>query len=445
VKVIHIIALGLALVIGARSFAQTPPPQQLTMKEAVAFGLKNSPTLRASQAEIDAARAEASVARARTRLQLSANGFASQGNMENILQSAMGVEPQALVMAPDRGFVDANLMLMAPLYTGGFLPGLVAAAVARERAAKAEATGMRAQVALKIRESYTRALYGVELVKAQQARVTAAEAMVANAKAQLEAGKGIEASVRRAEAELADSQRELTMAENDRRKMLLDLLADMGASMEALPALSESLSFIPSSRTVQESIAAADQTRGELIAARQLVRAAEGQVASAEGALRPQVYGFAMGDAFAPRDMMGRNSGYTVGLTVSLPVFDGGMRRSEVAAARAMRARAQAEADQMKLQVEKEVRQAWLDIETAAQNYRTAEAALVAAQAAYDVTVIRVESGKGILVEQLDALAALTRARANIAQALYEHQIAVARLSRAIGEVDTPTQGDNRK
>lgn len=425
--------------------AQTAPPQELSIQEAVSFGLRSSPTLRGSQAEIDAARAETGVARSRTRPQLSANGFASQGSMPNILQSAMGVEPQAFIIAPDRSFLDANLMLMAPLYTGGYLPGLVAAAVGREQAAIAEASGMRAEVALRIREFYARALYGAELVKAHRARVEAAEAMVRNARAQVEAGKGIEASVRRAEAELAEAQRELTMAENDRKKMLLDLLAEIGASMDTPVALTGSLTFVPPSRTLQESLAAADRTRGELLAARQRVRAAGGQVSSAEGALKPQVYGFAMGDAFAPKDMMGNNAGYTVGLTVSLPILDGGMRRSEVAAARAVREKAQAEADRWRLQVEKEVRQAWLDVETAAQNYRTAESALVAAQAAYDVTVVRVEAGKGILVEQLDALAALTRARANLAQALYEHQLALAKLSRAIGEVDTEPKGDNRK
>ncbi|MGI8923328.1 MAG: TolC family protein [Fimbriimonadales bacterium] len=421
--------------------AQEAQFKQLSLFEAVSFAMKNSPTLRAAQAEIDAARAETGVARSRTRPQLSINGFASQGSMPNILQSAMGVEPQALILAPEKGFLDGNLMLMAPLYTGGWLSGLVAAASAREQAAIAEASGMRAEVALKVREAYTRALYGVELVKAQQARVTAAEAMVRNAQALFEAGKGIEASVRRAEAELADAKRELTMAENERRKTLLDLLAEMGAALDSPVTLTETLEYKPVEGTLEAYLGIAMQTRGELIAARQRARAGQGQVSSAEGALRPQVYGFAMGDAFAPRDLMGKNSGYTVGLTVSLPVFDGGMRRSEVAGARAMRERALADVARLELQTAKEVRQAWLDIETAAENYRSAQAGLVAAQAAYEVMVVRVESGKGILVEQLDALAALTRARANLAQATYDHQLAIAKLYRAVGQVDARATG----
>jgi outer membrane protein TolC len=81
------------------------------------------------------------------------------------------------------------------------------------------------------------------------------------------------------------------------------------------------------------------------------------------------------------------------------------------------------------------VRQAWLDRDTAAQNYRTAQAALQTARSAYDVIVLRVQNQKGIQVEQLDALTALIRTRANLAQALYDHTLAAARLQRATGRL----------
>jgi outer membrane protein TolC len=99
----------------------------------------------------------------------------------------------------------------------------------------------------------------------------------------------------------------------------------------------------------------------------------------------------------------------------------------------AMRRRSEAELKQMELRVAKEVRQARLDIETAAANYRAAQSVLQSSEAAYDVVVLRVESQRSILLEQLDALAALTQARANLAEAAFDHSIAVARLQRAIG------------
>ena len=140
----------------------------------------------------------------------------------------------------------------------------------------------------------------------------------------------------------------------------------------------------------------------------------------------------AMADGFTSR-LQGTREGYTVGIVVSLPLFDGGQRKAESAQARAQQERADAEVRDLELRVAVEVQQAWLDVGTAAENYRTAQTALLAAQSAYDVTTLRVQNQKALLVEQLDALASLTQARTNIAQALYDHSLAVARLNRAAG------------
>jgi outer membrane protein TolC len=304
---------------------------------------------------------------------------------------------------------------------------------------------MQSEVGYMVREAYFRALYGAELVEAQKARLKSAESMVQVAQAQLDAGKGILASVKRAEAEMADARRELTMAETDRQKMILDLLETMGASMENLPELTERLIYTEPRLTLPQSLDAVRRNRGELLAAKARLEAANGVQASANGASQPQLYAFAMGDAFDPKDAMGKRSGYAFGLTLTFPLYDGGMRRSEADASRAMTEVARSEQSRIALKVEKEVRQAWLDIETAAQNYRTAEAAVAGAQSAYDVMAIRVETGKGIQLELLDALANLVRAKANLAQALYEHEIAIARLDRAIGLTGASHPGEPSK
>lgn len=410
--------------------------QGLTLRDALAYGRVHSPELRARRADVEAARAEARAAKGQTLPQLSASAWAARGDMPNTLRSAMGVEPAAMVRAPEGGFADANLMLMAPLFTGGVLAGRVAAAAARADAARAEADDAGAEVALQIREAYLRALVGAELVATQTARVRAAEEMAANARAQLEAGRGIEATVQRAEAELAEARRGLASAENGRDKAVLDLLEAMGAPMDRPVTLADSLESVPARPTLEDSLAAADARRGELQAARRRLQARRGDADSAAGALRPQVYGFAMGDAFSPRDAMGRQSGFTYGLVVSLPLLDGGARAADAASARAGVARAEADVARVRLRVEKEVRQAWLDLGTADANLTSAEAELAAAQAAYDVVALRFETGKSILVEQLDALASLTRARSNRAMALYDVRLALARLDRAIGDAD---------
>jgi outer membrane protein TolC len=98
-------------------------------------------------------------------------------------------------------------------------------------------------------------------------------------------------------------------------------------------------------------------------------------------------------------------------------------------------AKAKAEQRDRALDVENEIRQAWLDLETARANAESARAEVASAEAAYQVVALRVEAGKGILLEQLDALQALNRARAMYAEALYMQQEAIAMVRRAVGEV----------
>jgi outer membrane protein TolC len=403
----------------------------LSARQAVEIGLRESPMVHAAQSDIAAAAAETRAARSMTRPQLSANTYLTYGDSGNIFASSPGVAPQNYLSVAPHGFADQNLTLMAPLYTGGKLQGMVRSAHAREQAATADSDETRSDVALQIREAYYRALLGREIAKSAQARLDSDTASVATTRATVEAGKAIEATLQRMLAEEADARRALATATNDEAKALLDLKAAMGISLDATVSLTDTLEYRPVGTDLAAALKSADMARPELRAVRLRRDAASAQTGATRGSLQPQIYGAAMADGFGGQGMSG--TGYSVGVTVSLPLIDAGQRRAEIAGARAAQDRADATLKVAELAVEKEVRTAWLDVETASANYRTAQAALEAAQAAYDVAVLRVQNGKAILLEQLDTSAALTQARTNVAAALFDHALALARLDRAMG------------
>ncbi|MCC6730916.1 MAG: TolC family protein [Chthonomonadales bacterium] len=436
-------ALLAALLAAGPAFAQARPATALSgdarriagplsVRQAVEIALRENPAMLAARADAAEAAAGTRSARAMTLPQVSANGYLTSGDMSSMVDSAPDVTPPSARMVPPGGVAIANLTLMAPLYTGGRLRGMVRAAEARERAATAGIGSEAATAALEVKRAYYGALLAAAMADVAGARVTADQEAVANARALLEVGRGIEASVRRAEAELSDAERMLATARNERAAALLNLSAALGASPDSEITLSDSLAFEPPASGLETQIADAARLRPELSAARDRVQAATADLDAARGSLAPQVYALGMADA----DTRSRGSserGYTLGLALSLPLFDAGQRRAEVDGARAREGRARAELRAAELRVGTEVRQAWLDVQTGAENYRTAQAAVRAAQEAYDVTALRVRNQKAIQVELLDAIAALTQARTNVAQALYDHALAVARLQRAVG------------
>lgn len=433
---LRVCLVSLVLALEAMGQAQPAPFRRLfgpiSLEEAVAVGLRESPAVRAAHFGLDTAQAASRTAKSMTQPQISFNSTFTLGTMNSIFSTAPNVTPVNTLAVTPKAFTDQNLTLMAPIYTGGRLSSLVRATGAEARGAAEDLSETQVETVFTIRVAYYRALLADELVKVAQARLTATEELVRNEEALFQQGKGIAASVRRAEAERADAEREVASARNNAAKALLDLKAAMGVDLASEIRLTDRLEFVPVKMNPDEAIAAALKGRPAVQAARARLAAASAQMAAAKGSLLPQIYGAAMADAFSSKPM-GTGTGYTVGVVVSFPLVDAGQRRSEVSGAQGARLRAEAMEHGVELQVANEVRQALLDVATAEENYHSAEAALHAAQAAYDVTALRVQNQKGIQVELLDAITALTRAKANLAQALYDHSAARAALQRALG------------
>ncbi len=153
---------------------------------------------------------------------------------------------------------------------------------------------------------------------------------------------------------------------------------------------------------------------------------------AAKGEYAPQVYGVAMGDASAGQGL-GR-AGYTLGLTASLPLYDGEQRRADVDGAKARLERMRADALQTRQKVDQQVASAWLTVQTAAAQVQAASAGVTAAQESYQLAALRYSAGKSITAERLDALSAQTRAQGTLAQAKAQLIIARAMLQAALGE-----------
>lgn len=135
---------------------------------------------------------------------------------------------------------------------------------------------------------------------------------------------------------------------------------------------------------------------------------------------------------------MSSETGNTVGLVASFPLYSGGMREARVRTAEAERRRMAQEREQVALQVAQDVSTALLTARAAQQNVETAQAELAAARAEYEAANLRYEVGRSIVVEVLDALAARTRAEGNVVGALFQYNVARDQLLRSVGRLDLP-------
>ena len=417
-----------------QSLAPPTISQTISVSDAVEIALKNSPKTQAQRAEAEAARARIGMARAMTRPQVLATTFATTGTMPSIIPGPPTVEPQPFAMVPDKSQLDKNLMAMYPLYTGGRLAGQVRSAQSLYGAAASDARSAELDVALDARVAYRRVLLARRFVEAYQRRVDESRERLRIADESFKEGRIAKYDLLRNQTELADAEQALVNAERDADVAMVDLKTVLGVSQSSDLTLSGELAFEPVEGDAEQVQARAFRQRPEIAAARSRTESAQAGVDVARSAYRPQLYAVGMQDFALSSGTSGLDHGFIVGITAALPILDGGLRKSAVSEAKAMQDRTEAEERSAVLAVNRDVGTAWTELQAAAKNVKLAQAAVEQAEEDYRVVKLRYEAGKAINVEVLDALASMTNAQTNYAQALYEHSTAHDRLNRAVGD-----------
>ena len=411
---------------------------RLSLADAITVALASNLTLKEARADTDAATAGARSARAQASPSLSTTTYGTIGDSSNIFTTSPGVGPQNLFNVPSHDFADQNLMLMMPLYTGGRIAGRIQAGQSQASAARYSLEATRLSVMETVTETYTMALLDQSLVKASQSRLTAEDEQVRITQEKVSAGRFAPVDLLREQAEQADARQVLIRAQNEAVLALVRLKVVLGVSQDSPLSLSDTLDnlarqVMPLPATMPEAQRIALTHRPELAAAAQNEEAAKAAVRDAQGAYAPQVYGVAMGDAMALAQGPKR-AGYSIGITASLPLADGGQRRADVDAAKARLVRAEAEAQVTQQQVIQDVIAAWLTLQEAAEENKAAGAGVTAADEAYNLSDLRYNAGKSVAAERLDSLAALTRAQGNSAQSVAGLVVARAKLQQALGQ-----------
>ena len=428
---------GAALAAGDQSMPAPPviSSAALSLRGAFSVASANSPALKQVQADADSASATARSTGAQTKPSLSATTYGTVGDSSNILTSSPGVTPQNIFTVPPHGFANQDLMLMVPLFTGGRLGGASASAHRQGEAAALLVQASRLTVTEAVTEDYANAVRQEALVDVAQARLTAEDEQVRVTHEKVDAGRSAPVDLLRELAEQADAQQAMLAARNGVGLALIALKTTLGVSQGSDLTLSDTLDSLtgtsPAPATLQDALLQADAHRPELAAAQRQVEAAQAGVRAARGEYAPQVYGVAMGDAMTGQGV-GR-VGYTVGLTASLPLYDGGQRRADEDGAKAKLDRARADALQARQTVDGQVASAWLTVQTAAAQVQAATVGVAAAQQSYTLAGLRYNAGKSVSAERLDALSALTRAQGAVAQAKADLVIARARLQASLG------------
>jgi outer membrane protein len=420
-------------------------PLELSLRRAVELAISPEGNTNVVLAAEAVKQAESRSAQARASLLPDLSGAAYARNQTVNLQ-AMGIG----LTSPIPGFSFPSMV--GPFTTtdarlSASQTVLDFAAIRRMQASKSGVTSARSEtqrvgdaVAAQVARAYMAALKGDADVEAAEANVELAEAVLKQAENQKAAGTGTGIEITRAKVQLANDRQRLLVTRNARQAARLQLLRAMGLRLETELKLTDRLEYRPPDAvTLEQARAQALRTRPDLKAQQEREQTAELSASAVKLERLPSVQAFGDYGAIGA----GFNAALPtrqVGISVRVPIFDGGRRDARRAESASQYRQERARTEDLKEQVELDVRLALDALRSAEEQVQVAREGLELAGNELAQARRRYDAGVAGSLEVTDAQTRLERARDNQISALYQHNVARVDLAQAMGNVRSVLQ-----
>ena len=288
--------------------------------------------------------------------------------------------------------------------------------------------------------AYAALLLSREALTTVESAVRTAEANLASAQARHEAGVVVASDALAARVRVARLKEEAIAAANQLQLAQAALNEAMGQPLDRpyrIAGRLEPPATAPEKQDALREIALQHRTdyRQALLEEQRL----EKDVLKAKGALLPSLHLMGNYEINNFRPVTEGQDSWSVGMLLSLNLFNGGGDRARIVEAEAQRARAAALRERLANAIALESRDAFLAHQTARERIAVAREAATAAEESLRIVQDRYEAGLTTIVELLDSETALTAARTGLTRTLYDATVSRARLELSLGRLDPAT------
>ncbi len=447
------VLLGLCVVSGAVSAQQQ---LTLTVEQAIKIGLDNSKALHSSLMKVEAADARVSETNAARLPSLKLGGAYTRLSdvpsfVATIPADAFGPGfPPQQVSFPLSQTVLNNYSLRAtiqqPLFTGLRMEKSADLAENTARASEQEYAEDREDLIYNVRSAYWGLYKANEFRKVVDETVTQMEAHLKDVQNFFAQGIVTKNEVLKIEVGLSNTRVLQIDARNNARLAMLALDNVLGIPLTTEIELSSGIQEESgTSEELPALIGRALEERADMKAMEFRVRAGEAAVGMSRSSWFPQIY--LVGNYYYARpnqriiptvDQF--KDTWDIGVSVSMDLWNWGTTIHQTNQAEAQLAQARDGLDQIRDGIALEVTQDYLTLQQSKERVAVAQSAVSQAEENYRVTDEKFKSGLALNSDLLDAEVALMQAKWNHVQSMVDHELADARLRKAVGARDVQNQ-----
>lgn len=268
----------------------------------------------------------------------------------------------------------------------------------------------------------------------EREKVNNLEEHLKNAQGLYEVGNSPFVDVTKAQSDLASARVSLLKAENDilvsQESLRVAMGTDINGDFDII--LSTKLLLPQPAEDIDTLISTAMKDRPDYQKLLHDLRGKELSIKDAARSSSPTITGQA-GSGVSKTEGADTSSTYNLGLSLNLPIIDGGTMKASVESARAQADQVEADIDSLKQQLTYDIRSAVLSLSNATDRVKSSEALVKYSEENLELEQGRYEVGVGNSISLSDAVSLLASSRYTYYQALYDAQVARANLDQALG------------
>ncbi|WP_303148752.1 TolC family protein [uncultured Megasphaera sp.] len=323
-----------------------------------------------------------------------------------------------------------------PLYTGGLVEGKIDVAKLGKTNAQEEILRVEQATKYSAIEGYYGLLAYQELQGVYHEAVDNLQGHLDNVQAQYNVGTKAKVDVLSSDVSLANAKTTAITADNNVAVAESNLNNILGLPLETKLNLADhQLPFDTYNISLQEATDYAMKYRPEVLQAAIAVQEAERNIDIADAGNKPTV-AITGGNDWADNTFPGIDANkrsWKVAAGVTYNFYDGGATKAKVNQAKQDLLVARETEQKTREAVQLEVKQAYLNIRSAAQKVEETQTVVDQARENYRIQNIRYQAGVGINLDVLDAQLSLNEAQVNHIQALYDYNVGIAKLEQVMG------------
>lgn len=328
-----------------------------------------------------------------------------------------------------RGYLSQSLLNFRSLYNSR-------SATADQKATAFSSQDARDVVALVVTGLYLETGAGASRIEAARAQVDAAQAVYSQAADFLKNGVVPAIEVLRAQVELQTQQQRLISYRNDVEKLKLRLARAIGLPDGQPFELTDKIPYAPPpALKLEEAMDRAYASRMDYQSVAARVHSAELARKAAEADRLPSANFDANYGVNGP-SLPHSHGTYTAGVSLDIPIFQGGRVRGEVLEADAQLEQRKAELADLRGRIAFEIRAAYLDLASAGDQVQVATSTVALAERQLTQARDRFAAGVTGNLEVVQAQEAVATSNENYISSLYTYNTAKATLARAMGNAE---------